>query len=394
MGVLTEKGFKRPSYDEIVERQIQRAKVLFGQNIETGEQTALGKFIRIICGDLSEMYEDLEGAYYSRFPNTASGVSLDRLCVFAGVSRNPPVSAVHKIKVFGNKGYSVPAGFLVGTEDDINFYNVYETVIGNDNYCEITIQAVDFGESGNVPVGDITKIINPVAEITSIEHMSVISYGANEESDRDLRRRFALAIAGAGSATAEAIRGNVMRVEGVKSAVVIENDSDIADKYGRPPHTFECYVNTDDLSAAMNDNIARAVFAKKPVGIRSFGDSEVNISDESGNSNLIYFTRIQKVYVIISAIVAVTNKFEKDGLKIIKDNLVKCINSLGNGEDVIFSSLYSYIYSVKGVKEVTELDVNVLGGEKMNSRIPLLPSQTAYLTEDNITIEVADYDDR
>jgi len=394
LGVLTEKGFQRPSYDEIVEKQIERARVLFGQNIETGEQTALGKFIRIICKDLSEMYEDLEGAYYARFPNTADGTSLDRLCVFAGISRNPPTSAVHKIKVFGNEGYSVPVGFLVGTENEINFYNVYETVMESDGSCEIIVQAVDFGESGNVSLGEIEKIINPVADITSIEHISVVSYGENEESDKDLRARFALAVAGAGSATAEAIRGNVMRVEGVKSALVTENQTDVTDENGRPPHTFECYVNTDDLTDTMNKNIASAIFAKKPVGIRSFGNIEVDIIDESGNSNLIYFTRIQKVYITVTITVAVTNKFEKDGLRIIKENLIEYINSLGNGEDVIFSSLYSYIYSVKGVKEVTVLNADVSEVRKTNSKIVLLPSQTAYLTEDNIDIEVLDYDDR
>lgn len=396
MGVLTEKGFQRPSYDEIVDKQIERAKALFGQDIETNEQTVLGKFIRIICKDLSEMYEDLEGAYYARFPNTASGVSLDRLCVFAGISRNPPVSAVHKIKVFGDIGYAVPVGFLVGTENEVNFYNVYETVIKEDGCCEIIVQAVDFGESGNVYVGDITKIVNPVAEVTEIKHISVVSYGADAESDKDLRIRFALAIAGAGSATAEAIRGNVMRVEGVKSAVVIENETDTTDKDGRPPHTFECYVNTEDLTDTMNKNIANAIFAKKPVGIRSFGNVEVDITDESGNSNLIYFTRIQKVYTTISIIVAVTNKFENDGEQTIKENLIEYINSLANGEDIIFSSLYAYIYSVIGVKEVINLNVNTEDSEilKTDSRIILLPSQTAYLTKENISIEVIDYNDR
>lgn len=396
MGALSEKGFQRPSYDEIVEKQSERVKVLFGQDIDTGEQTILGKFIRIICKDLSEMYEDLEGAYYARFPNTAEGVSLDRLCVFAGISRNPPVSAVHKVKIFGDKGYSVPIGFLVGTEEEINFYNIYETIIDDSGFAEIAVQAVDFGERGNVPLGSITKIINPVAEVTGIEHMDVVSYGLEAESDKDLRKRFALAIAGAGSATAEAIRGNVMRVEGVKSALIIENQFDEPDKDGRPPHTFECYVNTDDLTDTMNINIANAIFDKKPVGIRSFGNIEVNIIDKSGNSNLIYFTRILKVYVVLSIVVAVTNKFEMSGVQNIKSNLVEYINSLENGEDIIFSSLYAYIYSVMGVKEVSSLNVNTKSSDivKRNSRIVLLPSQTAYLTEENVNIEVIDYDDR
>ena len=80
MGALTEKGFKRPIFSELLETQIQKAKELFGEDIETDEKTPLGKFIRITVYDLARAYEDLEGIFYARFPNTARGTSLDRLC--------------------------------------------------------------------------------------------------------------------------------------------------------------------------------------------------------------------------------------------------------------------------------------------------------------------------
>ena len=57
------------------------------------------------------------------FPNTASGVSLDRLCTFVGISRNPATSAIYNVKINGTDGYIVPVGFLVGTASGINFYN-------------------------------------------------------------------------------------------------------------------------------------------------------------------------------------------------------------------------------------------------------------------------------
>lgn len=87
--MLTEQGYHRPTYDEILESKEQLARTLFGEDIETSEQTPLGKFIRIGAYDLSKAYEDIENVYYARFPNTASGISLDRLCVFVGISRNP-----------------------------------------------------------------------------------------------------------------------------------------------------------------------------------------------------------------------------------------------------------------------------------------------------------------
>ena len=49
---LTSKGFERLTYDEIVNKIIQKAKELFGEDIDTSELTPLGKFIRINAFDL------------------------------------------------------------------------------------------------------------------------------------------------------------------------------------------------------------------------------------------------------------------------------------------------------------------------------------------------------
>ena len=45
--VLTEKGFQRPTYDDLLAAQVARAKKLFGEDIDTSGQSILGKFIRI-----------------------------------------------------------------------------------------------------------------------------------------------------------------------------------------------------------------------------------------------------------------------------------------------------------------------------------------------------------
>lgn len=59
MSCITDKGFVRPSYDEILQTQINRAKVLLGNDIDTSEESVLGKFIRINVFDLNICYETL-----------------------------------------------------------------------------------------------------------------------------------------------------------------------------------------------------------------------------------------------------------------------------------------------------------------------------------------------
>lgn len=91
--VLTDTGFKRPTFADLLPGQINRAKQLWGEDIDTSEQSALGKYIRINVHDLAECYELLEDIYYARFPGSARGQSLDRLCTFAGVVRDPATAA-------------------------------------------------------------------------------------------------------------------------------------------------------------------------------------------------------------------------------------------------------------------------------------------------------------
>lgn len=74
---LTDKGFVRRTYDDILNDKIAMAKELFGEDIDTSDQTAIGKFIRITAYDQAMAEEEIEKVYFARFPNTASGQSLE-----------------------------------------------------------------------------------------------------------------------------------------------------------------------------------------------------------------------------------------------------------------------------------------------------------------------------
>ena len=223
--MLNELGFYRPTYDEIVAAKEQKAKELFGDDIDTSDLTPLGKFIRIDAYDLSKAYEDLELTYYARFPNTASGQSLDRLCVFAGISRNPPTKALHEITVNGTADASFEQGeVVVASPDDVTFYNIEGFTIPESGAINITVEAVPLGTVGNVST--IDRLVQSTEEIDSIAYVGVVEYGT-EESDYSLRKRFSIAVEGAGSANINAIRAALLRVPGVSSAGVIENATDV-----------------------------------------------------------------------------------------------------------------------------------------------------------------------
>ncbi len=390
MPVLTDKGFQRPLYAELVAQQESRAKVLFGDDIDTDEKTPLGKFIRLGTQDIAEAYEELENVYNSIFPDTARTQSLDRLAVKAGVFRDPASSAEHQIELSGTPGYTIPAGFLV-SGNGIEFHTEQMVTLGPDGKAETIVYASEAGESGNVPVGSVTEIVNPDSEVNGVRDVALVQKGQDEETDPELRDRYHKALLGMGSTTANAIRAAVLRIIGVRSCTVIENANETVDKDGRPPGSFECIVFAPDN---LNDEIAKAIFNAKPCGIKAYGKTEVQIKDDSGFQQQICFTHVTDKAIYVKVAVLTDDSFPADGADRIKSALSASIAALGNGDDVILARLYAPVTAVPGVRDVTLLQLSSDGTAYASANIACTPMQAAVLPKENITVGVNAYADQ
>ena len=384
---LTNLGFERPTFDDLLERQIERAKLLFGEDIDTNDNTPLGKYIRINVADLAEVYEILELTYYARFPNTATGASLDRLCPFVGIARNPATYAQHKIRFTGTAGEYVPVGFEVSTADGAYLFHTYDSLlIGEDGTVEGIVECETAGEAVNVKLGSIDTIVNPDANVESIEHISVELYGEELESDAALRARFNTTVSGAGSATAASIKSAILRVPLVDGVEIVENETNETVN-GIPPHSFECFVLSPESQDVL---VAEAIFSKKPLGIKAVGDVDVEYIDNNGVSHIISFSRTIQKDVYIKINVTVNNYFETDGAKQIKSNIARYVNTLKNGEDVYLASLYSYIFMAAGVVNVTSLTMSTDNSTFSTDNIAINSDEVARIDVANIEVVVSE----
>lgn len=382
MSCITDKGFVRPSYDEILQAQINRAKVLLGDDIDTSEESVLGKFIRINVFDLNICYETLEDLYYSSFPNTARGQSLDRLGPFAAVSRNQATQARIEVKIKGTVGESVPSAFLLKS-DKTSFYIVNDYTIDSNGEVVAIANCVDDGVVGNISNGERLDIQNPRMGIDSVEFIRIVQNGEELESDKDFRIRFANSLAGAGSSTESAIKGAIYRVSLVDGVSVIDNNSDTASSI--PPHSFACYVLAPE---SQYDEIAKAIFDKKPLGIQCIGDIERTIYDAWGKPHIVKFFATSKATLKISMQIKTNQYFESSGISQIKDNIANFINNLANGSDVYYTSVFGYIHNVTGVVSVVDLKICKIGQTPGNSDITIGEQEIARIDVSNISVEV------
>lgn len=361
---LIDKGFIRPTYDDLLRGQIESAKTLFGADIDTGELTPLGKFMRLNVIDMAKAYEAIELAYYSRFPNTAIGQSLDRLLPFAGISRNPATAARHIVTMTGTPNFVVEAGFLVSTQSGVTFYLFDEAIINDDGVADAVFECTKRGQIGNVELGEITDIVNPSADVLEISHKSVDFFGEKAESDHAVRKRFMSTISGSGSATYDAIVGAIMRIRGVRGVLIDENDTDDTNANGVPRRSFETFVLAPK---ELIQNIADTIFSKKPLGIKTHGENEVAVADKGGFSHTIKFSWTTEIFLQFKIKVRVNSLFESDGEQQIKDNITQYLSYIVNGQTVVLTSLYGYIYSVTGVAYVVELLMSSDGGKTFTS---------------------------
>lgn len=373
---ITETGFSRKTYSEILDSKIAKAKELFGEDIDTSDLTPLGKYLRINAYDQSLVEEEAEMIYYSIFPNTATGTSLDRLCVFAGITRNAATYSKYTVLFTGTAGKTVPAGFLVSTDAGIEFETEEEVTVGENGTVEATVYCTESGEVGNVQPSEISIIVNPSTSVESVSGVTRLIKGEDTESDYELRRRFDIAKDGLGACNENSILAALMRVPTVSNAGIVVNETDGTDEAGRPARSFECYVNGGE---DYHLEIAEAIFSKKPMGIKTWGDISQEITDIGGYTHEIKFSHTAKIPVYVRMAIKTTAEFEGDaGREKIRNNLATYIDNIGVGTSVIFSSLYGQIHDVAGVQEVTELLLSTDGASWSTSNVTTTQYQVCH----------------
>ena len=373
--MLTAKGYTRKTFNELFEERAAKARELFGADIRTDELSVMGKILRIGAHSDANTEELAELIYYAISPESATGNNLDRLCVFVGISRNTATPSSYTVKVMGEEGTTVPIGFLVSTESEINFYNTAEATIGEDGTCEITVECTDAGEMGNVNALDINVVVNPEVEIEGVEGVRAIKLGTDTESDHDLRKRFYGAREGFGSCTETAIRAALMRVPTVVSADVIVNDGDSTDAGGRPPKSFECFIQGGE---DYHKQIAETIYEKKPLGIKTYGTISQTIYDNAGREKTINFSHTSNINVYVKLKVSTDATFDDvKSVEQIQENITDYINGLGVGSNVILSALYGKIHGVQGVVDVTAIQLSTNGSSWSTANITVSEYETA-----------------
>lgn len=386
--MLDEKGFNRPSYNEIVEDLKQSALQTLGYDMNVSDTGNLGKLLKIMAYMTDKVWQDVEGSYYSSSVDTANGTSLDRVASNMASSRSLNEYASVTVTFVGTAGYVIEQGFEVSTDDNIIFYTTTEATVGDNGMVDVICLCEESGAVGNIGAGKITTVVQPVANIVGVSNTQGASGGKDVETDAEFRERLK-EVRTASDNKVDTMLNSIFELNGVMSATMQVNDKSVVVD-DLDPNSFKCYVY-----GGSDAEIGNVIFNHKPIGIEPLGDIEVNVADVSGTTHIMRFSRPEMEDIYVSVRLITTEDF--NSLNEVRTAIVRYIGGLDAdqsyyyglkmNETCIYTKLVNIAMSFAGVTDVEIL----VSSDNVSWDIRNITPQANCVLEvryDNINVEV------
>ena len=329
MAQLTPEGYKARTLNEIIEEISGTLKATFGNSFDTSPESPDGQLIGIFSEQIFNSEQAAQAVYQSSDPDIAQATQLEYVSDYSGVYRQEATFTKVVVVFSGVAGSAIPMGVTAATLDGLDFTTDVNSIVGE----ETSATSIKVG-SYEVAMNTVTELKTALVGVTSVTNPNVGVTGKERESDAQLRNRRAWSTITQGNNTVESIYAELLR-RGADFVSVQSNETDVPVE-GIPPKAFQTLV-----VGLSDDDIAEAIFSKKPIGIPAFGNTNVVVKDSKGYSHSIGFSRPTSVLIDITLDVKVVLGTFTDIKTSIENTMKEYIEGqLNIGEDIIWSDLF------------------------------------------------------
>lgn len=284
--IFDKNGLQTKTLTELRDELIAKYKTIYGDDINVDQNSPDGQIINIeaqIGEDLREILQQVNAGFD---PDQASGRTLDQRIAINGITRNEGTYTFQDIEVTTDRALNLVGldaqanelnpivSGLYTVKDDAGtlFYLLFSQVIAGATTTAFNFRAADIGQVEVTP-NTITTAETVIAGVTNINNPSgANSIGDNEESDSNLKARRKISTAISSIGFLDGIEGSLNNLEGVTTAIVFENETEIIDSNGTEPHTMWAIVEGGSPS-----DIAQVLYSKKTVGCGMRGQQSVEV---------------------------------------------------------------------------------------------------------------------
>ena len=342
--------------------------------------------------------ESAREAYNSKDPNKAAGIQLDMIAALTGTTRIAGTPSTVTLNLTGTNGTLIPTGSLAEDINEVQWETTEDATIAS-GVAAVAAQAVEPGRT-EAAAGSITRIISVTSGWQSVTNSAVATPGTDAETDSQLRLRRSATVAAAGNNQIDSMRGELLLTEGVRYAIVYENELAAPDSDGLPGHSIAAVVD-----GGTDADVAMSIYMKKNPGV-TLHQAGTPVTESVTSPNFPEQTKEIKfgrpTYVDIVMAVTIIN----DGTlpETVEDEITAAIiayatgtveayqstyfNTVGFsiGESVAISRLYTPVNQIMGSYGASYIDSLTLNGDTVN--IPIAFDAISRWTEANITITV------
>ncbi len=265
---------------------------IYGADANLDPNTPDGNFLNLIA-QVAIDYEEFLADVYAQFnPDQAIGVNLDRACAYNGIVRNGGTRSTQLVTVTVTAAVTL-AGvdtapdnpFTISDSSGNQFQLIATHAFGSAGSSNLNFQAAEIGA---ILVADnsLTNVVTVTAGVSVTNGTLDGTTGTNEESDFALRVRRQQSVEVPSKGYLEGLIGALLAIDGVTSAIVLENDTSTPDGDGIPGHSIWVIVN-----GGTNADVANAIYVKRNAGCGMKGGVSVNVTQVDGSIFAVLFDR-------------------------------------------------------------------------------------------------------
>ena len=329
---IDETGCHVPTYDAVLAYFQNAYRGICGSDVYLGNDSQDGQWVAIIALAHYDSCTMAAAVYNSFSPTTAQGAGLSTNVKLNGISRAVATNSTVDLTLVGQAGTVITSG--IATDGTNRWFLPSSVTIPPGGSITVTATAEKAGDIAADP-NTITTIGTPTRGWQTVTNALAAVAGAPVETDAALRRRQKVSTALPSLTVLEGITGAVATIDGVTRYAPYENDTNLTDGDGVPPHSIAMVVEGGDAQA-----IAAAIAAKKTPGAYTHGTTTEIVVDQYGLEHPIRFfrptTKRVKVEISLNVFTGYTSGIGGQ----IQEAVAAYISDLTIGEDVLLSRLF------------------------------------------------------
>ncbi|KRM11947.1 baseplate J/gp47 family protein [Lentilactobacillus farraginis] len=381
--MIDENGYSPLEYDDALDTIQGFIRKENGEDTNVSPRSFWGTLARVMAQIAVNIDQNGENVHDSGYIQQATGVNLDRIGGNYSLMRKQAEAASTALTFTGTAGYVVPTGTVFMDDNGNEFYSVDDCQLDANGMGSTIVVSSELGAQYNVDAGTIVNQQSPVEEIDTVTNTDAATGGQDMETDLDYRNRLLLASNSNESGTINGIYTALMNTQGVTAVKSVYNSSATAnDSYGNPPKTVHYYVQ-----GGTDNDIANTLLTSGGGGIALVGSKSVNVIDDSGTTQVIYFDRPTETPIYVKVSATVTDSFDQsEGTDDIKAAVEGYIESLQMGETVVTNQFFSNIYAIDGVN-YADITIGTDKSKLSTDNINLTAFEIPTIDDNNVEVD-------